>query len=756
MLSAPRPSLECTYHRHLGDLERPWLQLLDRQQRSPRLGCVKDSSPDHVVEVIVLNMAPHQNTFTVISNGAPRGGAPSKPPMTSKQAQKLYKKANKAPRLSKAEQRKWEKERQEEIRKELEKERAAVKAKAARERKKAKEEEARENRRLAGQPLIDCRPSQDTIARFVRGNGTSKKRDSSGEPVSESDDSNAARPDTKPRPPAPVAKTDPPASSSHSAAFQERKPAAASMMPPPPRPSQAPQLPTSPSSRTSQRKPLQDGTIPPPPLPKAVSAAQALRAPPILKLPVITPIQHRPAASVVAGPPLKPRSRSRPKPFMMPKVILPNLSAGRQQPFKQEGLRKMPADRKLADLKQADQEQQPSRQLQTEQKQVHQDTVKQETVKSESIELEIPTRQKCVEQKHTDQKLPGQRVVDERSSEEKSPVRKQSQQMQPGQDQPQKKLSQSQKQSLGQPPVRQSQRPPPRQSHQMAPIAPRCLSVRDPVAQLEPPSTQAILQGRFDDFFPTASQLALELEDDEFEDGSQRRAQKPLMGPVKDIPSAPSECLSGKLNLEKAAVLNEAVQGPAQPHKKQNLEASHEIKPIKQPPGHSTGGRHAVMHTRGITTVQQPTLGQRGPGQDIFGHPHRPNERKLPAHSRLFPVPPKPVPMSTRHTAQAFQQRRPPIDGRLNTLHGIAVHKTSKNHAPASRPTAAAKSSPLGDFFSLVCTQDLMMSSQEVLEIESPAKLDSQPSSAGVTSHPSPSVELDLATIDWDDDLDDF
>ncbi|KAI8299398.1 hypothetical protein K4K59_002220 [Colletotrichum sp. SAR11_240] len=110
-------------------------------------------------------MATHQNTFSVISNGAP-GGAPSRPPMTSKQAQKLYKQANKVPRRSKAEQRKWEKERQGEIKKELERERAAVKAKQARDRKKAKEEEARENRRRQGQPLFDCRPSQDTIARF--------------------------------------------------------------------------------------------------------------------------------------------------------------------------------------------------------------------------------------------------------------------------------------------------------------------------------------------------------------------------------------------------------------------------------------------------------------------------------------------------------------------------------------------------------------------------------------------------------------
>ncbi|WYZ39691.1 hypothetical protein EsH8_IV_000032 [Colletotrichum jinshuiense] len=147
-------------------------------------------------------MAPQQNTFSVISAGPGRaGGAPSRPPMTSKQAQKLYKQATKEPRRSKAEQRKWEKERQEEIRKELEKERAAAKARMARERKKAKEDEARENRRRAGEPLFNCRPSQDTIARFVRGNGTNKKRDSSGEPTPEAEEASVASSETKPPPP---------------------------------------------------------------------------------------------------------------------------------------------------------------------------------------------------------------------------------------------------------------------------------------------------------------------------------------------------------------------------------------------------------------------------------------------------------------------------------------------------------------------------------------------------------------------------
>ncbi|KAF6833277.1 hypothetical protein CPLU01_05628 [Colletotrichum plurivorum] len=692
-------------------------------------------------------MAPQQNTFTVISNGAPRGGAPSKPPMTSKQAQKLYKKANKAPRMSKAEQRKWEKERQEEIRKELEKERAAVKARAARERKKAKDEEARENRRRAGQPLIDCRPSQDTIARFVRGNGTNKKRDPSGEPESESDDGNAAEPITKkPKRPALVAKTDSTASSSHSAALQERKPDITSM-PPPPRPSQAKQLPTpSPSSTgsTSQRKPPHDGTMPPPPLPKALSAAQALRAPPIFKPLVITPIQHRPGVPAVAGPPLKPPPRSKPKPFMMPRVILPTLPAGRQQPAKQEGFRQKPADRKLADLKQTNQAQQPPTDLQTEQKPAQLDAAKQETPKDELIKLEIPTRQKCEEQKLADQRLSGQRVVDQRPPEKKSPTQTQSMQIQPGQSQSQKKLSQPQKQPVEESPVQQSHMPPPRHSRQMALLTSGRSAARGTAAQLPPPSTQAILQGSFDDFFPTASQLVLELEDDEFGDVSQRSAQKPPMGAVNDIRSVPLQHPPGQLKHERR---DEVGQGPTHHQNKQHIESSRDIQPFKKPLSTPSGGRRAEMHIERAAPIQRHSLGQCCPKQDRFGHQHRPSQGTLPGHARVSPI---------RHTTQAFQQRRTPTNGSLKTLHGRAAQETRSNYSPASRPTAAAKPAPLDDFFPLICTQDLMMSSQEVLEIESPAKMDSQSSSGGPKSHPLPSVELDLAAIDWDDDLDDF
>ncbi len=135
-------------------------------------------------------MAPRQqHTFTLVPNplgmqglqsraaaGAPQG----KPPMTSKQAQKLYREANRGPRISKAEQRRIEREEQERIRRELDKEKQANKARTLREKKKAKEQQILDDKKKKGLPLVNVRPSQDTIARFVRGNGLGKKRDSAG------------------------------------------------------------------------------------------------------------------------------------------------------------------------------------------------------------------------------------------------------------------------------------------------------------------------------------------------------------------------------------------------------------------------------------------------------------------------------------------------------------------------------------------------------------------------------------------------
>ncbi|KAI0148382.1 hypothetical protein GGR57DRAFT_475291 [Xylariaceae sp. FL1272] len=120
-----------------------------------------------------------QNTFSVIPdvpsaiNGHAGPGGPQsrmgKPPMTTKQVKKAYQKANKGPKLSKAEQRRQELFEQDRIRKEFEKERNQARARAARDKKKDKEERERAEKKKKGLPLVNVRPSQDTIAWFVRG-----------------------------------------------------------------------------------------------------------------------------------------------------------------------------------------------------------------------------------------------------------------------------------------------------------------------------------------------------------------------------------------------------------------------------------------------------------------------------------------------------------------------------------------------------------------------------------------------------------
>ncbi|KAK3339801.1 hypothetical protein B0T25DRAFT_560639 [Lasiosphaeria hispida] len=136
-------------------------------------------------------MAPKQNTFTLVPNplgmqgliSREAAGPPSKPPMTSKQAQKLYKQATRQPRLSKAEQRRVEREEQERIRKELDRDKAASKARVTRDKKKAKEQQVLDDKKKKGLPLVDVRPSQETISRFLRGNTSGKKRDFAGTKV---------------------------------------------------------------------------------------------------------------------------------------------------------------------------------------------------------------------------------------------------------------------------------------------------------------------------------------------------------------------------------------------------------------------------------------------------------------------------------------------------------------------------------------------------------------------------------------------
>ncbi|PSR80407.1 hypothetical protein BD289DRAFT_455321 [Coniella lustricola] len=123
-------------------------------------------------------MAGRQRTFELVPN-APAGfngprslaqslNAQAKPPMTTKQAQKLHRKAGKGPKLSKAEQRRIELMEQDRIRKEFEKEKAQARARTAREKRRLKEEQEKEARRKKGMPLVDVHPSQDTLARFLK------------------------------------------------------------------------------------------------------------------------------------------------------------------------------------------------------------------------------------------------------------------------------------------------------------------------------------------------------------------------------------------------------------------------------------------------------------------------------------------------------------------------------------------------------------------------------------------------------------
>ncbi|KAL6895387.1 hypothetical protein HDV57DRAFT_7899 [Trichoderma longibrachiatum] len=126
-----------------------------------------------------------QKTFTVVPPPGPaERTAVDNRPMTSKQVRKAYREANRVPRVTKAELRRQERAEQERIRRELEKEKAASKAKALREKKRAKEQAEREEKKKKGLPLVNVRPSQDTIARFVRGNGSGSKRDSQGRDAS--------------------------------------------------------------------------------------------------------------------------------------------------------------------------------------------------------------------------------------------------------------------------------------------------------------------------------------------------------------------------------------------------------------------------------------------------------------------------------------------------------------------------------------------------------------------------------------------
>ncbi|TDZ37287.1 hypothetical protein CTRI78_v011148 [Colletotrichum trifolii] len=649
-------------------------------------------------------MAPQQKTFSVIPNGPGRAsGAPSKPPMTSKQAQKLYKKQNREPRRSKAEQRKWEKERQEEIRKELERDRAAVKAKAAREKKKAKEDEERENRRRNGQPLIDCRPSQDTIARFVRGNGTHRKRDSSGEPVPHTREPSIAS--VAEKPPCPVV-----GEVSNKVESSTSEPLAtkleAQSMPPPPRP-----LPSLLSSivpvplAPSQRKPSSvDPTLPLTPSADANTASlRASRGPPAFVAPPVTTAQTRCRPPVLMGPPSnRPvKSKTKPKPFMMPKTNLAILPLAEQRV-------------KRRDVKDVVSEK-------FEQKPITKDIVEEKPAEKESTEP-TPAQQKSTGESPSHQSIQHleDKPVDQTSGQPGYLDGKATQKTrEPGCEAKRKssvqenlaRYSKSRPSSMPHSPktsLAGQMPPPPVPRSKMAALPLGQGEGREGSSpQLPPPSTQAIINDCFDDFFPTASQLALELEDDDAEDGP---------GIPKDSTKSISAAQSG---LKKTP-----------------------------PQQRNTGEKSQTSTSRPVGSIPVASL-----WTPVPQGPHRLQAERKPYPTRApngHSGPKRPVTVCTKQPRTIQQksgaiQPRPPLKA------------LSNNRPPEPHSLVAAKSAPVFDeFFSFICTQDLVMSSQEVLDIESPAKVDSQPSSEEQTSCPSPLIDMDLMAIDWDDDLDDF
>ncbi|KAI7774845.1 hypothetical protein LA080_007739 [Diaporthe eres] len=148
-------------------------------------------------------MAPKQKTFELIPDlpglaqaqqqrpADAAAAVQSKPPMTTKQAKKLYRQKGKGPKLSKAEQRRIDLMEQDRIRKEFEKDKAQARARTAREKKKAKEDKERDEKRKRGLPLNDVHPSQDTISRFISRLGFGGKNNSHLDPVQEADTESA-------------------------------------------------------------------------------------------------------------------------------------------------------------------------------------------------------------------------------------------------------------------------------------------------------------------------------------------------------------------------------------------------------------------------------------------------------------------------------------------------------------------------------------------------------------------------------------
>ncbi|KAF9878077.1 hypothetical protein CkaCkLH20_04653 [Colletotrichum karsti] len=675
-------------------------------------------------------MATHQNTFSVISNGGgSRDGAPGKPPMTSKQAQNLYKQANKVPRRTKAEQRKWEKERQEELKKELERERAAVKAKQARERKKAKEEEARENRRRQGQPLVDCRPSQDTIARFVRGNGTNRKRDSSGESIPEEHTNALSEAEPLPlplkkskiTPPQPVS---PPDCQS-----------TVTSMPPPPRPSQKPRPTTSMPMASHFKAPS---------APKAAPGAPSMRAPPIFKAPVVAPTQGRTNPPVIMP---KPASKPKPKPFMMPRGILPAQIPARQKSIKQEkanpplvkdkSIEKGTEEKKAVDrpLKPPEMEHQPG-------------------VEKKLLAEKTPPIEKHENpSEHYSSVIKRSARPTERQNGEPRPKPKFESSQMPPPPRPLPRVATPQISSPKMPPP-----PLPTKTQMPPPQAPPDRQA----SFMPPPSTQAIIQDCFDDFFPTASQLAMELEDD----GPESRSRETVDRHLEELNTKEGVIDENGPHLRNPGAGSRSVQNKGQgatDHYDKKPLAKTPVIPndhrrLRQPLSDRHNGPNTTLQSKLPSSKQQQAHAlrqesRRGPP------PFKADGREQAFSARSTPIETHPTTNDThKKTAQHrnLPQQTTPIPHKPRSV----LRETNCNRVPEVKGSVTTKPAQFDDFFPLICTQDLMMSSQEVMEIESPARMDGELSSGGTSTgreyQPSPLIEMDLAAIDWDDDLDDF
>lgn len=112
-------------------------------------------------------------------HASPLSAAMSRP-MTSRQAHRAYLNSTRGPRLSKAEERRMEREEQERIRRELKQQQAQARAQAAKERKRAKEEEARREKKRRGEPICPVTASQGMISGFLKKTGGSSKGSTGG------------------------------------------------------------------------------------------------------------------------------------------------------------------------------------------------------------------------------------------------------------------------------------------------------------------------------------------------------------------------------------------------------------------------------------------------------------------------------------------------------------------------------------------------------------------------------------------------